>query len=133
KLRSNYEDALAALGAVYRRRGDKERDLNHDAEAREYYERAREYYEQAYNADPLSSYALGNLASLSWYLKGQNAARGYFVLAEATAKVRLLSGGPSSELYWDYYDLALAQLVIGKIDNNEAMRDEAIKNYETAI
>ncbi|HYT35136.1 MAG TPA: tetratricopeptide repeat protein [Ktedonobacteraceae bacterium] len=132
-LRPDYEDALAGLGAIYRRMGDKERDLNSDEQAREYYELARVYYEQAYSASPFSSYALGNVASLSWYLAKQDAAYDYFVLARAAAKVRLKTGGRSTELFWDYFDLALAQLVIGTVDKNTAMKDEAIETYNTAI
>ena len=132
-LRSNYEDALAALGAVYRRMGDRERDLQHEEKAREYYELAMDYYQQAHNAEPFSSYALGNVASLSWYLGGQKAARSYFVLAEAAARVRIMNVGGTAEIYWDYYDLALAQLVIGTVDKNEALKNEALQTYKTAI
>jgi tetratricopeptide (TPR) repeat protein len=132
-LRPDYEDALAGLGAIYRRMGDKERDLNSDEQAREYYELARVYYEQAYSASPFSSYALGNVASLSWYLAKQDAAYDYFVLARAAAKVRLKTGGRSTELFWDYFDLALAQLVMGTVDKNTTIKDEAIETYKTAI
>jgi tetratricopeptide (TPR) repeat protein len=107
--------------------------LNVDEQAREYYEQAREYYEQAYTASPFSSYALGNVASLSWYLAKQDAAYDYFVLARSAAKVRLKTGGRSAEVFWDYYDLALAQLAIGTVDKNTAIKDEAIETYKTAI
>ncbi|HAG98857.1 MAG TPA: hypothetical protein DCL75_08365 [Ktedonobacter sp.] len=132
-LHPNYEDALAGLGAAYRRMGDKERDAQHDAKAREYYEQSRDYYKQAQLADPSSSYALGNVASLSWFLGEKNAANGYFTLAEAVAKVRIMNAGRSPEIYWDYYDLALAQLVTGTVTKDEATKDEAIKTYHTAI
>ncbi|HEX6552871.1 MAG TPA: tetratricopeptide repeat protein [Ktedonobacteraceae bacterium] len=132
-LHPNYEDALAGLGAAYRRMGDDERLSQHDAKARDYYEQAREYYRQAQIADPSSSYALGNVASLSWFLGEKNAANSYFILAEAAAKVRIMNAGRSQEIYWDYYDLALAQLVLGTINKNETMKDEAIKSYNTAI
>ena len=132
-LHPNYEDALAGLGAAYRRMGDDERLSQHDAKAREYYEQAREYYRQAQIADPSSSYALGNVASLSWFLGEKNAANSYFILAEAGAKVRIMNAGRSQEIYWDYYDLALAQLVSGTINKNETTKDEAIKFYNTAI
>ena len=133
ELRPDYEDALAGLGAVYRRMGDIERDKQRDAKAREYYEQARKYYAQAQGANPLSSYALGNVASLSWYLGGKDAAIDYFILAEATAKVRIINADHSQELYWDYYDLALAQLITGTVNNNETTKNEAIKSYNTAI
>jgi tetratricopeptide (TPR) repeat protein len=133
ELRPNYEDALAGLGAVYRRMGDIERVKQHDAKAREYYEQARKYYAQAQIADPSSSYALGNVASLSWYLGEKNEAKRYFILAEAAAKVRILNAGRTPEIYWDYFDQALAQLVLGTNDKNTAMKDEAIETYKTAI
>ncbi len=132
-LNPNYEDALAGLGAAYRRMGDDERLSQHDAKAREYYEQAREYYRQAQIADPSSSYALGNVASLSWFLGEKNAANSYFVLAEAAAKVRIMNAGRSQEIYWDYYDQALAQLVLGTINKSETTKDEAIESYKTAI
>jgi len=131
-LRPNYEDALAGLGAVYRRMGDIERDAQHDSKAREYYEQARKYYAQAQIADPSSSYALGNVASLSWYLGEKNDAKRYFILAEAAAKVRILNAGRTPEIYWDYYDQALAQLVLGEINNSKAMKDEALQTYAAA-
>jgi tetratricopeptide (TPR) repeat protein len=132
-LRPNYEDALAGLGAVYRRMGDDERLSQHDAKARECYEQARDYYRQAQIADPSSSYALGNVASLSWFLGEKNAANNYFTLAEAVARIRIMNAGRSPEIHWDYYDLALAQLVLGTLNKNETTKDEAIKTYHTAI
>jgi tetratricopeptide (TPR) repeat protein len=132
-LRPGYEQALAGLGAVYRRMGDNERGTQHDAKAREYYQQAREYYKQAQIADPSSSYALGNVASLSWYLGEKKNANSYFILAEHAAKIRILNAGQSPEIYWDYYDLALAQLVLGEINKNKALKDEAIQTYTTAI
>ncbi|TMC36367.1 MAG: tetratricopeptide repeat protein [Chloroflexi bacterium] len=132
-LRPNYEDALAALGAVYRRMGDDERLSQHDAKVRECYEQAREYYRRAQIADPSSSYALGNVASLSWFLGEKNAANNYFTLAEAVARIRIMNAGRSPEIYWDYYDLALAQLVSGTVDKSETTKDEAIESYKTAI
>jgi tetratricopeptide (TPR) repeat protein len=108
-LQPGYIDALSSLGGIYRREGD--------------YENALEYYERAYHADTNSSYALGNVASLSLYL-GKKDEANYYLLTEATATVRTKE--PYSEIYWDYYDLALAQLVLGKAD-------EAKKNYQKAI
>ena len=133
ELRPNYEDALAGLGAVYRRMGDDERLSQHDAKARECYKQAREYYRQAQITDPSSSYALGNVASLSWFLGEKDAANNYFTHAEAVARIRIMNAGRSPEIYWDYYDQALAQLVLGTIRKNEMTKDEAIKTYHTAI
>lgn len=110
ELRPNYDDALSTLGGLFRRRGE--------------YEKALDYYEQAYRADPSSSYALGNVAALSLYLGKVNEARKYYILTEAASTVHTMSA--HTEVYWDYYDLALAQLVLGKME-------EAKKNYQKAI
>ena len=110
ELQPGYVDSLSSLGGIYRREGD--------------YQNALEYYERAYRADTNSSYALGNVASLSLYLGMKDEAKSYYLLTEATATVRTKE--PFSEIYWDYYDLALAQLVLGKVD-------EAKKNYQKAI
>ena len=109
-LLPGYVDALSSLGGIYRREGD--------------YQNALEYYERAYRADTNSSYALGNVASLSLYLGKKDEANYYYLLTEATATVRTKE--PYSEIYWDYYDLALAQLVLGKVE-------DAKKNYQKAI
>jgi len=110
ELQPHYGDALSSLGGLFRREED--------------YEQALEYYEQAYRADPDWSYPLGNAASLARYLGKVDLARHYYMLTEATAEERLKD--PHSEIYWDYYDLALAQLVLGNVD-------EAKKNYQKAI
>jgi hypothetical protein len=62
----------------------------------------------------------------------KNDAKRYFILAEAAAKVRILNAGRTPEIYWDYYDQALAQLVLGEINNNKAMKDEALQTYAAA-
>ncbi len=110
QLRPNYDDALSTLGGLYRRKGE--------------YEKALEYYEDAYHADPSSSYALGNLASLSWYLGKLDKARQYYMLTELMAADRMKAA--HAEVFWDYYDLALAQLALGKTE-------EAKKSYAKAI
>jgi tetratricopeptide (TPR) repeat protein len=110
ELQPDYVDALSSLGGIYRRAGD--------------YESSLEYYERAYRADTSSSYALGNVASLALYLGKKDEANYYYLLTEAAATVRTKE--PYSEIYWDYYDLALAQLVLGKAT-------DAKKNYLKAI
>jgi tetratricopeptide (TPR) repeat protein len=110
ELQPDYEDALSTLGGLYRREGD--------------YERAFEYYRKAYQANHDSSYALGNVASLAWYLGRIDEARKYYERTELVSSMRTMDG--HSEIYWDYYDLALAQLVLGKTE-------EAKKNYQKAI
>ncbi len=110
ELRPNYDDALSTLGGLYRRKGE--------------HETALEYYEAAYRANPISSYALGNVASLLWYLGMLDKARQYYILTELVATNH--STTTNVKVYWDYYDLALAQLALGKTD-------DAKKSYATAI
>jgi tetratricopeptide (TPR) repeat protein len=110
ELQPDYEDALSTLGGLYRREGD--------------YERAFEYYRKAYQVNHDSSYALGNVASLAWYLGRIDEARKYYERTELVSSMRTMDG--HSEIYWDYYDLALAQLVLDKTE-------EAKKNYQKAI
>lgn len=109
-LRPNYDDALSTLGGLYRRTGA--------------YEKALEFYERAQRADLSSSYALGNAASLSWYLGKLDKARRYYMLTELASTDRTLT--THAEVYWDYYDLALAQLALGKTE-------DAKKSYAKAI
>lgn len=97
-LKPNDDDAYAIIGGLYRRLGD--------------YKRSLANYEQAYRINPTSSYALGNMASLSWYLGEVVDAKKYFTDTEIAASTRISKGTP--EGYWDYYDLALSQLVLGK-------------------
>lgn len=103
-------DAPAILGGLYRRKGE--------------YALAYNEYERAWYLSRGSSYALGNLASLAWYEGKKDESRMYFGFAEVVATDRIKEG--QSEIYWDYYDLGLAQLVLGKFT-------EAQKNYATAI
>ena len=103
-------DALCILGGLFRRK--KAYDLAYDA------------YKEAYDVDPHSSYALGNVASLAWRLGKVDDAREYFRITEIEARIRLKKG--ESELYWNLYDLALAQLASGNIV-------EARKTYDSAI
>ncbi len=110
KERPDDDDALAIVGGLYRRKED--------------YDRALDYYKRAFFLNNRSSYALGNIASLLWYRGKTDEARTYFTLTEATANVRIMNRMPES--YWDYYDQALAQLVLGKVQ-------EARKTYGDAI
>ncbi|HLX40023.1 MAG TPA: tetratricopeptide repeat protein [Ktedonobacteraceae bacterium] len=103
-------DTLAILGGLYRRKGE--------------YKKAYSYYEQARHLNPASSYALGNLASLAWHEGNLEDARRYFNSAEMVALDHIKKG--QGEIYWDYYDLGLAQLAQGNFP-------EAQKSYATAI
>jgi tetratricopeptide (TPR) repeat protein len=110
ELRPNYDYALSTLAGLYRRKGE--------------YEKALEYYEAAYRTDPSSSYALGNVASLCWYQGRLDKARQYYMLTELASIDHSLT--THTEVYWDYYDLALAQLALGKTE-------DAKKSYAKAI
>ncbi|HVB21639.1 MAG TPA: tetratricopeptide repeat protein [Ktedonobacteraceae bacterium] len=109
-LNPSDSDAQAILGGLYRRKGE--------------YILAYTHYERAWKLNPGSSYALGNLASLARYEGKLDEARRYFGFAEVVATDHIKKG--QGEIYWDYYDLALAQLAQGKIT-------EAQKTYATAI
>lgn len=102
-------DAFGILGGLYRRQ--------------QKYEQAFDAYHKAWELHPNSSYALSNLASLSWYMGKTNETNMYFLYAEIAASLRIKQGQP--EEFWNYYDLALAQLAIGK-------KDEAKKTYRHA-
>ncbi len=111
------EDTFATLGGLYRRKGD--------------YKQALDHYEQAYHLNPNSSYALGNVASLCWYLGKVDKAREYSVHLEALAKIRLMT--PHQEEYWDCYDLALAQLLLGKTEAATSSYKRAIEKTPSVI
>jgi tetratricopeptide (TPR) repeat protein len=117
ELRPNYDDALSTLGGLYRRKGE--------------YEKALEYYEGAYRANLTSSYALGNVASLSWYLGKLDKARQYYMLTELASTDRSIT--TNAKVYWDYYDLALAQLVLGKTEDAQKSYAKAIGETPSAV
>ena len=102
------EDILGALGGIYRRWG--------------VYPRALNYYQDALSANPNSSYALGNVASLSYHLGNQDIARKAFEETIPLATKRI-EARDSREPWWDYYDRAMAKLVLGQIG-------DATKQYE---
>jgi tetratricopeptide (TPR) repeat protein len=109
-LRPDYEDALGALGGLCRREGR--------------YSEARDFYRKAGRVDPHSSYAWNNVASLSWYEGDKEFAQTAFERVERIATERIESG--MEEAFWDYYDRALARLVLGR-------RDEAMADHRAAI
>lgn len=120
----DFPEAEMELGLAYRRRGDYQQDANAQELLKSDYEKALGYYERAYRVEPGSSYSLGNAASLAWYLGKIDLARNYYRQTGAAAEIRLTD--THSEIFWDYYDLALSQLILGKTD-------EAKNNYQKAI
>jgi Tfp pilus assembly protein PilF len=109
-LNSIESDTYACLGGLYRRQGK--------------YKLAYEYYQEVFRLNPNSTYALGNLGSLSWYLGNAADAKDYFTIAETLARFQTKQKFPDT--YWAYYDLALAQLALGKVA-------DANKTYKKAI
>ncbi len=120
QLRSNYWEALGTIGGLYRREGN--------------YTEALHYYKLADKADTTdtTSYGAGNIASLAWYLEDYDEAETYFEQTEKLAKQRITTNR-SSEPYWDYYDLALAQLMLTPAKLDEEGTIKALETYETAI
>ena len=104
-------DTLAIIGGLYRRKKE--------------YTHALDFYERAWRRNPGLSYALGNLASLSWYLGKKSEALMYFGYTEIAAEGRLKRG--LTEPFWDYYDLALARLASGKIPEAKEAYTKAIQ------
>jgi tetratricopeptide (TPR) repeat protein len=111
RLLPNYEDALAGLGAIYRRM--------------KRYREALDYYKQAFKADPSSSYALGNVATIGWHEGEMETAREAFQRTGELATARIDTGS-SFEPFWDYYDRALAKLVLGQ-------KEAALSDYDIAV
>jgi tetratricopeptide (TPR) repeat protein len=104
-------DTLAIIGGLYRRKKE--------------YIQALDFYERAWRANPGLSYALGNLASLSWFLGNVSDALKYFGFTEVAAAGRIKKG--QSEGFWDHYDLALAHLATGKIPEAKEAYTKAIQ------
>ena len=105
-------EALNPLGGLYRRRGD--------------YEEAMRYYQLAVDVAAQSSYALGNVASLAWYIGNEDFAREMFERTEKAARKRL-DTLESLEPYWDYFDIALAQLMLGETEKAKETYRKAIE------
>ncbi len=118
KLRDNYWEAYGTLGGLYRRMGD--------------YEKALDCYLQAYNVEKTTSYGPGNIACLYFYLGKYEEAHKYFEKTQELAQERITLQ-QSRDPYWDYYDLAIAQFMLGSMDKNEALKKDAMSNYDTAI
>ena len=115
------EDILGALGGIYRRWG--------------VYQTALAYYQDALSANPNSSYARGNVASLSYHVGNQQIARQAFEDTIALATKRI-DAHDSREPWWDYYGRAMAKLVlrqIGDATKKYEAEETAIEDYNKAI
>jgi tetratricopeptide (TPR) repeat protein len=105
------EENIATLGGTYRRYGK-----NQDA---------LDCYNQALKLNPDSAYALGNVALLSWHEGKLADSRSAYTRTEQIANKRIATKR-SYEPFWDYYDLAMAKLVLGQ-------KEEALKDYQSAV
>jgi tetratricopeptide (TPR) repeat protein len=104
------DDALAILGGLYKRLGD--------------YQTSLDYYLRSSIANRDASYPLGNIGCIRWHEGYVEEARETFKRTEAVATLRIERQG--LDTYWDYYDRALARLMLGH-------KDEAIVDYRIAI
>jgi tetratricopeptide (TPR) repeat protein len=118
RSRANYWEAYGTLGGLYRRMGD--------------YKKALDCYLKAYSVDATTSYGPGNIACLYFHLGNYKDAREYFEKTEKLAQERITLQ-QSREPYWDYYDLALAQFMLGSMDKREDLKKGAMHNYAVAI
>ncbi len=110
RLLPDNEEIIATLGGTYRRYGK--------------YQDALSCYQRALDLNPDSSYALGNVALLSWHEGKLDEARSAYRRTEEIATKRI-HAKISYEPFWDYYDLAMAKLVVGR-------KDEALEDYRLA-
>jgi tetratricopeptide (TPR) repeat protein len=110
RLLPDDEEIIATLGGTYRRYRK--------------YQDALNYYHQALDLNPDSSYALGNVASISWHEGKLDDSRKAYRRTEELATGRIHSN-ISYEPFWDYYDRAMAKLVLGP-------KDEALDDYRSA-
>jgi tetratricopeptide (TPR) repeat protein len=104
------DDALAILGGLYKRLGD--------------YQTSLDYYVRSSIANRDASYPLGNIGCIQWHEGYLEEARETFKRTEAVATLRIQRQG--QDIHWDYYDRALARLMLGH-------KDEAIVDYRIAI
>ncbi len=111
RLLPDDEENIATLGGTFRRYGK--------------YQDALDCYNQALKLNPDSSYVLGNIALLSWHEGKLDDSRRAYTRTEQIANKRIATE-ISYEPYWDYYDLAMAKLVLGR-------KDEALKDYQAAV
>lgn len=111
RLLPDDEENIATLGGTYRRYGK--------------YQDALDCYNRALRLNPDSSYALGNVALLSWHEGKLDDSRKAYTRTEQIASKRIATK-ISYELFWDYYDRAMAKLVLDR-------KDEALKDYQAAV
>ncbi len=111
RLLPDDEEIIATLGGTYRRYRK--------------FQDALDCYNQALKLNPVSSYALGNIALLSWHEGKLDDSRRAYIRTEQLANKRIATE-ISYEPFSDHYDLAMSQLVLGR-------KEDALKNYRTAV
>jgi tetratricopeptide (TPR) repeat protein len=110
RLLPDDEENIATLGGTFRRYGK--------------YQDALDCYNRALRLNPDSSYALGNVALLSWHEGKLDDSVKAYRRTEELANKRIATK-ISYEPFWDYYDRAMAKLVLGP-------KDEALDDYRLA-
>ncbi|GAC1309971.1 MAG: hypothetical protein NVSMB27_47080 [Ktedonobacteraceae bacterium] len=70
---------------------------------------------------------MGNLASLLWYTGKHDEALTAFARTKEIAQERIVKLVRPAEVYWDYYDLALAQLALGQTEPARQAYEQAIE------
>jgi tetratricopeptide (TPR) repeat protein len=113
-LKPDDDDAYGIIGGLYKRLGE--------------YKRSLANYKRAHSINPDASYGLSNMASLLWYFDDVVEAKKAFTDTETVANTRIAKGTP--EVYWDYYDLALSQLVLGKPGAMDSYKQAIAKTHE---
>lgn len=110
QLAPSDDDALATLGGLYKRLGEYGSSLNS--------------YLRAAAINQNVSYPLGNIGSIQWYLGNIAEARETFKHTEEVATQCIER--QVKDIYWVYFDRALARLILNR-------KDEAIADYRIAI
>jgi tetratricopeptide (TPR) repeat protein len=108
------DDAWAGLGGAYRRKEELELSLRS--------------YEKAYQINPQSTYALGNIISLlaASRLPADREKLEKQYLPEAVRLTQQKASAPDSD-HWAWYDLAMAQLIEGLFDQSKS--GEAVNTF----
>lgn len=118
-LHADYWEAYGTLGGLYRRLGA--------------LEKAAEFYQQAYEVDTSASYGIGNLACIHLRLLRVDEARHDFEVTKQLAAQRIASSQSGDIDYYDYYDLGMAQYILGCLDDDLQEREDGKHNYRLAI
>lgn len=107
------DEAWAGLGGAYRRKNELDLSLNS--------------YEKAFQINPQSTYALGNIISLLAARNlPQDRERLQLYLPDAIRLTHQKASTPGSD-HWAWYDLATTQLIEGLFNENKS--EEAVNTF----